>query len=131
MSTAHRTLSQAALVAEATERFGTDPLAWAFVCPSCGDVATGADFQQALADAPRANRSGEEVLASDVLGQECIGRTLGALGRAPYSGRGCDWAAYGLIGGPWSIQLPNGRTVHSFALAPAPATIAPVSEGNR
>lgn len=121
MSTAteHRTLTQAELVTEARTRFGDDPLKWAFQCPSCGDVANGEDFRQALAEHPRTNlRTNEPVIASDIVGQECIGRTLGALSRKNYKGRGCDWAAYGLFAGPWSITLPSGRTAHSFPLAP-------------
>lgn len=120
-STDHRKLTQAELIAEATERFGADPLKWAFQCPTCGDIATGADFSEALAEKPRKHRTGADVIASDVVGQECIGRTLGALekGRGKYTGRGCDWAAYGLFGGPWTVVLPDGRTMHAFPLAPA------------
>lgn len=120
-ATEHRKLTQVELVAEATERFGDDPLKWAFICPSCGDVANGMDFREALAAKPRKHRSGEDVIASDVVGQECIGRTLGALvkGGGKYTGRGCDWAAYGLFAGPWTIALSGGRSMHAFALAPA------------
>lgn len=118
-TTDYRKLTQAELVAEATERFGADPLKWAFLCPSCGDVANGQDFSEALAEHPRTHRSGAEVIASDVVGQECIGRTLGALDkRQTYSGRGCNWVAYGLFSGPWEIALPNGRRMHAFPLAP-------------
>lgn len=119
MTTA-RTLTQAELCTEAAERFGADPTKWAFVCPSCGDIANGDDFSQALADNPRKHRTGADVIASDIVGQECIGRTLGALSKSQseYTGRGCDWAAYGLFSGPWTVALPNGRTMHAFALAP-------------
>lgn len=120
--TGPRKLTQAELVAEATERFGSDPLKWAFRCPSCGDVANGQDFREALTANPRKNRAGEDVIASDVVGQECIGRTLGALRKdhGKYKGRGCDWAAYGLFAGPWDVALPNGRSMHAFPLATAP-----------
>ncbi|MEU8968099.1 VVA0879 family protein [Streptomyces monashensis] len=119
--TEHRKLTQAQLDTEAKARFGDDPLKWAFVCPSCGDIANGQDFTEALAEPPRTNlRTNEPVIASDIVGQECIGRALGALDRKPYKGRGCDWAAYGLFCGPWEIELPNGRTMHAFPLAPAP-----------
>lgn len=115
-----RQLTQAELVSEATERFGADPIKWAFRCPSCGDTANGEDFRQALADNPRKHRAGADVIASDIVGQECIGRTLGALAkRQTYTGRGCDWVAYGLFGGPWTIALPDGRSMHAFPLAAA------------
>lgn len=115
----HRKLTQAELVAEATGHFGPDPMKWAFVCPSCGDIATGQDFREALAEHPRTRRSGEAVIASDLLGQECIGRTLGALATSDdkYTGRGCTWTAYGLFSGPWEIVLPSGRSMHAFPLA--------------
>jgi hypothetical protein len=120
MTTA-RTLTQAELITEATERFGPDPIKWAFTCPHCGDTANGEDFRKALADNPRKRKSGEDTIASDLVGQECIGRTLGALSkRQTYTGRGCDWVAYGLFGGPWTITLPDDRSMHAFALA-APA----------
>lgn len=118
----YRKLTQAELVAEARERFGDDPMNWAFQCPSCSDVATGQDFSDALAKHP-VMRDGKPVIASDRLGQECIGRILGALDkRRTYNGRGCNWVAYGLFSGPWEIELPNGRVVSGFPLAPAAPT---------
>lgn len=98
--------TQAELMAEARARFGDDPLDFAFVCPSCDDVATIRDFKEA----------GGPYLA----GQGCIGRLLGALSGPPT--RGCDWAAFGLIGGPWQIVLPGGKKVWSFRLAPGRTT---------
>ena len=120
-TTDHRKLTQAELLTEARNRFGDDPLKWAFTCPSCGDIANGSDFSTALAEHPRTNHAGETVIASDVVGQECIGRTLGALEKSDdeYTGRGCTWTAYGLFRGPWEIALPNGRTAWGFSLAPA------------
>jgi hypothetical protein len=122
---AHRKLTQAELVAEAKARFGDDAMKWAFQCPSCKDIATGQDFRVALKEHPREHTTPDgsvamPVVASDVLGQECIGRTLGALekSRENYTGRGCNWAAYGLFPGPWTIELPDGRSVHGFPLAP-------------
>lgn len=117
----HRKLTQAELVAEARDRFGDDPLNIAFECPSCGDVATIRDF-------PADKREGA--------GQECIGRSLGALkgpaatdggrGEAP---RGCDWAAYGLIRGPWEIVMPDGHSAWGFPLADAPVPAAAETGG--
>ncbi|MEV0616094.1 VVA0879 family protein [Nonomuraea sp. NPDC050404] len=112
----HRKLTQAELLAEAQERFGDDPLDFAFKCPHCGDVATIRDFPEDKREAA---------------GQECIGRSLGATrgerhwdskgvqrGQAK---RGCDWAAYGLLRGPWEVVMEDGRSVWGFPLADAPA----------
>lgn len=106
-----RTLTQATLIAEATAAFGDDSWKWAFRCPRCDDVATPQDFRDAGADPNR-------------IGQECIGRRTWELAQAAGSGsgrplvsRGCDWTAYGLLRGPWLIQMPNGDTVGSFPLA--------------
>ncbi|MDQ3579571.1 MAG: hypothetical protein M3443_18635, partial [Actinomycetota bacterium] len=109
-----RTLTQQRLAEEATAAFGSDPLNWACICPNCGDIATAAAFKATGAD-------------PNLIGRECIGRSLGALvgdktldesgivrGDAP---RGCDWAAHGLFSGPWQIQVPTGGTVPGFALA--------------
>lgn len=105
---AHRKLTLAELHAEARERFGDDPTTWAFECPNCGDVATAADFIRA------------GVGAGDPIGQECIGRTRAAARRRGEPGRGCNYAAYGLIAGPWEVAAPD-RTIFSFPLASAPA----------
>lgn len=115
-----RKLTQAELWAEARERFGGDPADWAFQCPKCDDIATMKDFTDA---GPGAS----------FVGQECIGRHLGAL-KKPYSGRGCDWAAYGLFHGPWEVVLPAEgdkpeHSVWSFPLAPAP--MLTVAKGDR
>lgn len=97
----HRELTLAEFVAEARKRFGDDPMKWAFRCPNCGDVATPADFPH---DPHR-------------IGQECAGRH--------HAGRGCDWAAYGLISGPWFVTMPDGSEVGSFPLADVPPPVTP------
>jgi hypothetical protein len=121
----HRKLTSAELVAELKERFGDDPMAWAFQCPNCGDIATGQDFRDALKAHPRRHRIGNlPVITSEILGQECIGRTLGALRRRAgdhWDGRGCDWSAYGLLCGPWEIVMADGRSAWGFPIADAPA----------
>jgi len=107
------TWTQAELRAEAIARFGKDPRRWAFVCPSCGDVATPQDFVDAGADPNGA-------------GSICIGRVTGALVRAGATNtRGCDWSANGLFRGPWLVTLPAEegkpeREVGAFRLADAP-----------
>lgn len=120
-----RVLTQDELWAEAKERFGNDPIGWVFQCPSCGDVARGMEFFAALAEHPRKHRESERnVHFTDVLGQECIGRTLGK-----NAGRGCMYAAYGLIHGPWQVAIPGlTKPMYCFPLAPAPA-VPPSAEG--
>lgn len=108
--------TQAELWEMATERFGKDYLAWAFVCGACGDVATPADFLALGAEIGRC-------------GQECVGRigktTEGTdpQGR-PWNSRGCNSTTWGLFPGPWKITGTNEHgepTVwRSFRLAPAP-----------
>jgi len=109
------TWTQAELCAEAKRRFGDDPKQWAFRCPNCSDVACAADFIAAGTDPNR-------------VGQECLGRSLGALDKKAtgtdgrgHATRGCDWAAYGLFPGPWTVVMPDGYEVSSFALAPGRA----------
>ena len=115
------TCTQEELRAVLTDRFGPNPHDWAFVCPRCGDVATGADFKAALAEHPVTYSDGHHVTASARLGRECIGRTLGALTLPKaVNKRGCDWAAYGLIRGPLLVTTPEGSTIAGFRPAPAP-----------
>jgi hypothetical protein len=120
-------MTQDEMVRELTRRFGPSPNNWAFQCPICNDVATGADWKSALIEAgltgPDDGPDDEAPNAADYLGQECIGRVLGALRGTvedgqKYKGRGCDWCAYGLFRGPWFIILPDGREVGSFPIAP-------------
>lgn len=85
----------------ANERFGSDGRKIAFRCPNCEDVATTQDFLD---------------VGSHAYGQECIGRSLGALDK-DYNGRGCNWTAYGLFKGPWLVTLPDGSEIGCFPLA--------------
>jgi hypothetical protein len=103
-----RTLTQAELINEATLAFGANPMEWAFRCPTCGDVATAEDLRGAGGSPAR-------------IGQECIGRYLGALKPSDVDrvrpARGCDYVAYGLIPGPWVVEMPDGQKIRSFPLA--------------
>ncbi|MFE5140390.1 VVA0879 family protein [Streptomyces fagopyri] len=108
--------------AEARARFGEDPLNWAFQCPSCKDAATGKDFERALAERPRKHTTGQPVKPTDVLGQECIGRSLGALKGSAV--RGCNYAAYGFIPAPWQVKRPDSdRPMYCFPLASASVAV--------
>lgn len=118
------------LAAELSRRFGPDPMAWAFRCPGCGDVATGQDFRDAVAQLPEDDQPRD---ASAFLGQMCIGRLRGALdatrwrgwataGKPAWDERGCDWTAFGLFGAPGGIwvEVAPGRKVQGFPIADAP-----------
>lgn len=120
----HVEITQDEMVATLRERFGDDPMRWAFKCPHCGDIATGKHFREALAANPRTRRDGTRLTASDVLGQECIGRLTGALDKRRgelYEGRGCDWAAYGLFHIGITVVTADGRKLRAFPIAPAPS----------
>lgn len=114
-----RTLTQDELLTELRTRFGEDPMDWAFQCPTCEDIATGRDFSQVLKDQPRTRPDGTTVTASDLLGQECIGRLLGALATPPTHTRGCSRVAYGFIPAPWTVVI-DGISRSAFPLAPTP-----------
>lgn len=110
-----RKLTQAELLAEAQTLFGPDPLDIAFKCPACGDTATIREFPDDT---------------KHLAGQECIGRSLGALkgdlrfdakgAQRGQAKRGCDWTSYGLLRGPWEIVMPDGHSGWSFELAEKP-----------
>lgn len=105
----YRKLTQNQLLAEVRERFGDDPMDWAFTCPTCQTVTTGRELSDALKAYPRRNRNGDKTITSDLLGRECIGRT--------HPEMGCDWAAYGLFRGPWEVELPDGESQWCFPIA--------------
>lgn len=117
-------VTQEVFLSTLAERFGPDPMRWAFECPSCGDVATGQDWKDAL--------TGRDEPASNHLGVHCIGRGLGVLNRdqpkGGYTGRGCDWAAYGWFRGPVLVTDPDGNEMACFRLAPVPSAVQPEQE---
>lgn len=108
-TTAHRKLTQAELLVEVRTRFGDDPDRWAFVCPSCQDIATIADWRQALTDHVVEHEGKRLLDPGTLIGQQCLGRAVGALEgpQKEWKGRGCDWTAYGLFAGPWQIVMPG------------------------
>ena len=125
MNTETRVLTQEELWAEARERFGQNSIDWAFQCPSCGDIATGVEMSKALALCPRkAKHADRDVRYEEVLGQECIGRILGKA-----ADRGCRYAAFGFIHGPWQVAVPyRTKPMYCFPLAPAPAAEAEATQ---
>lgn len=110
----YRKLTQKQLLAELHEAYGENPMGWAFQCPTCKTVTTGQQLSDALKAHPRYRRDSDnvttKVITSDVLGQECIGRT------DPHVG--CDWAAYGLFRGPWEVETSPGKSMWCFPIAP-------------
>lgn len=90
--------------AEARERFGEKGGDWQFVCPSCGNVQSPQDFIESGCDVEEAYNSSY---------QECIGRKV--------EGRGCTWAAYGLlgtIGKGRMVVTPDGQETEVFDFSP-------------
>lgn len=73
-------------IAEATRRFGPDPLHWKFRCPVCGFVASSADWKAAGAPV-------------EAVGVSCVGRWTGGKGtlHQPKPQQPCDYAGYGLF----------------------------------
>lgn len=81
-------------LAEGERRFGPYHEDWKFVCPKCGNVASGQDFKRAGAK-------------PNAMYCECIGRYL--------KHKGCDWAAYGLFD-ICTVHV-DGQPVFEFAPA--------------
>jgi hypothetical protein len=96
MAIAAPPLSLADWRTEATRLFGP-PALWRFCCPNCSTTFSVADLKFAGAKDGSA-------------GQECIGRHL--------KGRGCLYAAYGLIALPGlvAVQL-DAATILAFPFA--------------
>jgi len=72
-------------IAEARRRFGDDHLKWAFVCPSCGHVATVDDWRNAGAP-------------EGAVAFSCVGRWAGGEGEVfGKDGKPCNYAGGGLF----------------------------------
>jgi len=111
MSPADQTCTHEEWVAEAIERFGADPLNWAFVCPVCGTVQTVQEYK--AAGAP-----------STAAGFSCIGRWLEdsreafEVGGVDGEGGPCNYAGGGLFHlNPVHVTMPDGEIVQAFAFA--------------
>jgi hypothetical protein len=100
-----RVLTRAEWIAEAEALFGKLPLAWRFVCPSCGHVARVADWHAAKAP-------------EGAVAFSCVGRYTGAtktLGQKPGA---CNYAGGGLFQLNPGKVLHDGREHRVFAFAP-------------
>lgn len=90
--------------AEGVELFGPDELAWRFVCPSCGHVATPNDWK--AAEAPEG-----------AVAFSCVGRWMPETKGEIFAKSGpCNYAGGGLFGlNPVRIVLDNGKEHRIFA----------------
>jgi len=90
---------------EATALFGPNPLAWRFVCPSCGHVASIDDWV----------KTGAKNMAAF----SCIGRITNPSQGAFVKGKGpCNYAGGGLIGlNPVKVLFEDGKTTELFEFA--------------
>lgn len=95
-------------LADGEKLFGKNKLAWKFVCPACGHVASIGDFKELDADGNDAY-------------QKCIGRINGkGTSNQTDNGDGCNWAAYGLFGTAGkgrTVISENGKEVDVFDFA--------------
>lgn len=77
---------------EGERRFGVELLNWRYVCPMCGHIACGRDF--------------EAIGVSPMNGaMECIGRYYRRGRAVEGDSSGCNWTAAGLYG------IPNGKGI--------------------
>ena len=93
---------------EAIRRFGPNIEDWKFVCPGCGNIASGRDFKDVGAE-------------PNSMYQECIGRYRGGIRWAnkKKNQKGpCDYAGYGLFNiCPVIVVRDDGVEISSFAFA--------------
>lgn len=103
--------------AEAAERFGKNLFEARFVCPRCGTVT-----------------SVRELVAAYAPGQPSAGSAAtNCIGRVDPE-RGCDWAAYGLLGTMGKgrvILMEDGTKIEVFDFAPAEESPMTEDEENR
>ena len=104
-----RSVTRAQWEAEGHEHFGSDPLAWAFVCPSCEHVQTTRDYKDVGA-------------TIDDVAFNCVGRWVEGSKSAfsDMSPGPCTYAGGGLFTlNPVRITLPDGVVLSRFEWAPA------------
>ena len=99
-------MTHAEWVAEATRRFGADPLKWRFVCPSCGHVAAVQDWKDAGAP-------------SECAAFSCVGRWMKTTKEAfRKDGGPCNYAGGGLFKlNPVKVTMPDGSENVAFDFA--------------
>lgn len=94
--------------AEGERLFGPDEMKWRWKCPSCGHVASTADYKAAK-------------LPSSMVGFSCVGRGSEGCAEAfggPGSGP-CNYAGGGLIGLNPVTVIADGKEIQMFEFADA------------
>lgn len=106
-----RTVTREEWIAEARLLFGSDEREWRFVCPSCGHVASVADWIDAGANEGHVAFS-------------CVGRFLDGEPVDAFETPGpCNYAGGGLFRlNPVSVQMPDGSTRATFEFAKVEAS---------
>jgi hypothetical protein len=108
-----------AWMAEAARRFGSDKMAWRFVCPVCGHVVSVADYKAAGAPA-------------GAIAFSCIGRYVEG-GKAAFAPKGkgpCNYTGGGLFRlNPVDVSFPDGREMAAFDFAEAPGADVEAAHG--
>lgn len=98
-------------ISTAENRFGKNAQKWAFKCPSCGHVATVAQYKAAGAKESQ-------------VGFNCIGRHAGGKDVVTIfqtdKGQGCNYTQGGLFGlAKTIVSFPDGRELPVFDFAEA------------
>ncbi|QAR35246.1 VVA0879 family protein [Latilactobacillus curvatus] len=84
--------------ADGSSLFGSNPKKWKFICPSCGHVQSGEEFEKL-----------ENCNDWQDVYTKCIGRFV--------DGKGCNWAAFGLFRTLGKGRKVDGKTeVFDFAM---------------
>ena len=100
--------------AEGKRRFGVDPLAWKFICPSCGHVASVADWKNAGAP--------EGAVAFSCIGRYTLNNKHAANNSFRKKGGPCNYTGGGLFRlNPIEVDFEDGsEPMHAFAFADVP-----------
>jgi len=105
LEVAPRRLTFAEWSAEGERRFGADRRQWRFVCPSCGHVASVAEWMGAGAP-------------EGAVAFSCVGRYLPTCSEMCVRPGPCNYAGGGLIGlNPWTVEDQDGKAHDLFAFA--------------
>ena len=112
-----QTIAHAEWLAEAQRRFGNDPMAWRFVCPSCGHDASVKDWKDAGAP-------------EGAVAFSCVGRYTGdgksaAANAFKHGGGPCNYTGGGLFRlNPVAVDYGDGTEPRqTFAFSDVTANV--------